>query len=266
MVLVMRATLSSRAEFAIQVQASEMRRFLRTAVGSLVVCLVAYVALLCHPQPLFAYSQSRGNLTLHSRAPLPANTATVLDDALARIRRSPLYDQQLQHHVFLCPSSALFDFFVLWQYRARGVTMDYLNGNIFIGPASVERNEVYGPSGRAAGADRPLSYYLAHEVTHHMTSAKLGRVGYFRLRPWQREGYADYVGRTPLASLADEAARLRDGARELDPKGSGLYLRYRLEVAFLLDEEHLSVEQLFASTRPETELAAAVLAAYSSSK
>jgi hypothetical protein len=223
---------------------------------------ILYGVLLIHPQPLFAYSISRENLTLHAREPLPDGASAVLEDALARVHRSPLYDASLPHHIFLCQSMPLFTLFATGHSRARGVTLDYLNGNIFIGPSSVERNEVYGPSGRAAGPDRPLSYYIAHEVTHHMTSASVGRWRYFRLPAWKREGYADYVARGEVVDVGAGAQRMRNAEREMDPRRSGLYLRYRLEAAFLLQYEHENVRGFFEGAMPAQEVDEAILAAY----
>ena len=44
----------------------------------------------------------------------------------------------------------------------------------------------------------------------------------------------------------------QDGVRELDPSRSGLYLRYHLMVAYLLDEKGLSIAALMANP-PERE-------------
>jgi hypothetical protein len=237
-------------------------RRLRVPAALLVACGVAYVALLVHPQPLFAYSLARGNVTLHARTPFPVEAGPILDDALARVRRSPLYDPAVPHHVYFCPSAAFYSFFATGKRRSRGVTLDYLNGNVFIGPSSIEKNEVYGPSGRPAGPDRPLAYFLAHEITHHMTSATIGRLAYFRLPAWVREGYADYVGRAAPVDLSSETERLRNGDRDFDPHRSGLYLRYRLEVAWLLERERASVLDLLHAPPRADAVDEALLAAF----
>jgi hypothetical protein len=67
-----------------------------------------WVALAIHPQPLFAYSAQRANVMLHARAPFPAQTGPLLDDVLARVSRSPLYDAHRTYHVFLCDTQSLF--------------------------------------------------------------------------------------------------------------------------------------------------------------
>jgi hypothetical protein len=219
-----------------------------------------YLAVLVHPQPLFAYSATVENLTLYARAPLPEVAPAVLDDALRRIQRSPLYSPAVHHRVFLCNSSSLFFFLSGGTRRGRAVTVDFLNGNIFIASANVERGEVYGRSGAAAGPDRPLSYFIAHEVAHHMTSTTLGRWRYFRMPVWLREGYADYVARLGPANLTDATHGIQSDEPDWDPTRSGLYLRYWAEVTFLLDDRHTPIDQALRSTRTEAEVLADLLA------
>jgi hypothetical protein len=53
--------------------------------------------------------------------------------------------------------------------------------------------------------------------------------------------------------------RLRAGDSEMDPARSGLYFRYRLEAAYALEVEHLTVDQLLASRLSEHEMLEEVL-------
>ena len=93
-----------------------------------------------------------------------------------------------------------------------------------------------------------------------MTVRRLGSLAYARLETWQREGYADYVGK---AGSFDFEATLHDfkaKTRALEPARSGLDLRYHLLVAELLDHRGMNSEALLS--RPidaaplEAELAA----------
>lgn len=205
-----------------------------------------WLALAVHPQPLFAYSAQRANVVLHARAPFPAQTQPLLADVLARVSRSPLYDAGRTYHVFLCDSQALFAVFAPWNARVGGVTQVYLGGNAFLRPFSIERGRLIGPSGDDKPGERTLAYFIAHEVTHTMTADRLGRWGYHRLAAFQREGYADYVAfARPVDFAAGREALLRD-APEMDPKRSGLYRRYELMVAHLLERRGMTVERLLA--------------------
>jgi hypothetical protein len=80
---------------------------------------------------------------------------------------------------------------------------------------------------------------------------RVGRRGYYRLAPFQTEGYADYLAFDHRVDLAaGRAALLRD-----DPKRSGLYRRYELLVAYLLDRKHLDVESVLAIRNRDVEQA-----------
>ena len=222
--------------------------------------IFAWVALAIHPQPLFAYSARRANVVLHARAPFPAQTDPLLDDVLARVSRSPLYDAQRTYHVFLCDTQVLFSVFAPWNPRVGGVTQVYLGGNAFLRPYSIERGRLIGPSGDDKPGERTLAYFIAHEVTHTMTGDHLGRWRYRRLAPFQAEGYADYVAFTRPVDFAAGRALLARDAPEMDPRRSGLYRRYELMVAYLLERRGMTVDELLAGRIEPAPVLAAVRA------
>ncbi|HXI57734.1 MAG TPA: hypothetical protein VNO55_16830 [Polyangia bacterium] len=214
-------------------------------VGLLLAALVAgFLALVIHPQPLFAYSLQRGNLVLHARAPFPAQAVPIADEVLRRVSRSPLYDRAHTHDVFLCDTPALYGLFALWGYRSGGVTHTQFTGNAFIRPFNIERNVVFGRMGQVKQAERSLAYFIAHEVTHAMSAHHFGRRPFARLAAFQTEGYADYVAFAREVDLARGRAALLADAPEMSPRRSGLYARYELLVAYLLRHRGLSVDQL----------------------
>ena len=63
-----------------------------------------------------------------------------------------------------------------------------------------------------------------------------------------REGYLVYVGRGSAFHYDEARQAFLNNAREMDRWKSGLYLRYNLLVAYLLDKEHWSVQQLLTNT------------------
>ena len=209
------------------------------------VSLAAYLTLVLFPQPLFAYRAQRENVVLHARRPFPPQTASMLDDIVQRVSRSPFYDRGRIHHVFLCDTAGLFAFFEPFQPRVGGVAQIQLTGNVFIRPFNIERGTVTGPSGKEKTGERTLTYFVAHEITHAMTAARIGRWRYLRMPAFQVEGYADYVGMNHRVDLdAGRAALLEDGP-DMHPRISGSYSRYELLVAYLLDDRKLSPEALF---------------------
>jgi hypothetical protein len=223
------------------------RRWPRRTLISLLAVVAAYAALLAWPHPLFAYEARAGNVVLHARAPLPSRAFEIAEEARQRVARSPFYDAADTYDVFLCDSSALFALFVPHAYRVGGNADVYLSQNIFLRPSRLERDRLVGYSGREPSGERTLTYFIAHEITHMMVGRRLGRWNHFRLATWQREGYADYVGK---AGDFDFPATLREfqaDAPSLDPARSGLYLRYHLLVAHLLDEKLVTPEALLAA-------------------
>jgi hypothetical protein len=188
------------------------RRGLLSAAGALVALLAAWLALVIHPQPLFAHSLERGPVVLYAREPFPESAAPMLEEALRRLSRSPFYDAKQRHAVFLCDGRALYRFLTL-AAKGRGITSPF--GNVFIDAAGV----------RAKGGD--LAYFVAHELTHALVQSRFGYFSQRKLAPFQREGYADYV------AFADTPP-------------SGPYLHYRRLVAHLLERRGLTAEQLLS--------------------
>ncbi len=129
---------------------------------------------------------------------------------------------------------------------------------MFFRPARLDGDTMIGASGREAGGERTLGYYVAHEVTHTMTADRMG-LAYYDLPVWVREGYADYVGRGETFDYARVRRQLLDGVRETDP-ASGHYLRYVLFVAHELDVRGTSVDALLRRPRPIDEVEADVRA------
>lgn len=221
---------------------SGMKRALLVLAG----VAAGWLALVLHPQPLFAYTARQGNVVLHARRPFPPATQALLQDVLRRVSASPIYDGARVHDVFLCDTPALYGFLAPWAYRSGGVTQTMLNGHAFIRPYDIERGTVFGRGGEVKTGGRTLAYFIAHEVTHAMTADRIGRWRYRRLASFQTEGYADRVAfARPLDLRAAREALLRD-APEMNPRQSGLYRRYELLVADLLDRRGLSVDELLA--------------------
>ncbi len=221
-------------------------RVLRRVGLALALLVVAWLALVIHPQPLFAHEVRRGNVVLHARVPLEPKAGLLLDEVVRRVARSPLYDPKRVHHVFLCDTPALFTFFEPWRRKVGGVTQWHLVGNVFIRPFNLDRGTVIGPSGDEKTGERTLAYFIAHELTHAMTADRVGRWGYAHLAAFQAEGYADYVAFDHEVAFAAGRAALASDAFEMSPQRSGLYRRYELLVAWLLERRAMSVDELLA--------------------
>jgi hypothetical protein len=216
---------------------------------TLVAAAAGWVALVVHPEPLFAYTAQEGNVVLHARRPFPPETRPMLDDVLRRVSQSPLYDPARVHHVFLCDSPGLFGLLALWDYKVGGVSQTMLEGNVLIRPHDIARGTVFGRGGEVKKGGRSLTYFIAHEITHAMTADRIGRWRYHRLAAFQTEGYADHVAFDRPVDLRAGREALARGAPEMDPRRSGLYRRYELLVAYLFERRGETVDQLLAAPR-----------------
>jgi hypothetical protein len=221
-------------------------RMMRRLLLSLTAAVIPYAILLVRPQIVFAYEARAQNVVLHARAPLPGRATDIAAEAQRRVSRSPLYVPTDTYDVYLCDTPALFAFFALWHRNVGGLADVYLTRNVWLRPAHIERDRLVGPSGAEASEDRTLTYFVAHEITHVMTARRLGRLGYYQLEKWQQEGYADYVGKGGAFDFLAMQRDFRAGAPALDPRRSGLYLRYHLLVADLIDHKGMTAEALLS--------------------
>ena len=140
----------------------------------------------------------------------------------------------------------LYDFFAFPHRDTGGEAFVWLGHNAFLRPAHFDQDRLIGPSGRDVPGERSLTYFLTHELTHILTADALGIWRYLRLEPWQQEGYADYVAKAGDFDYFGTRAKFRAGDPALDPERSGLYLRYHLLVAHLLDQLGMTVPDLLA--------------------
>jgi hypothetical protein len=219
-----------------------LKRLFQRLLLTLVAISIAYLVLLAYPQPLFAYELTSDGITVHSTGPIPDAMKTTLARARARLDRSPLGVEARMAHVFICQSRWVFALFARQNYRVAGVA-DWLVGqHVFLRESDMENDRLIGPSGRPVSADRPLSYFIAHELMHVANVRTVGRWKYARQPQWVDDGYADYIARD--IDLGDALKKMKEDARELDPPRSGLYLRYHLLVAYWLDKRRMPLDGL----------------------
>jgi hypothetical protein len=235
-----------------------IRLILRTlaALALLALATVGGVAAAeAYPEPFFANHTELGRLSLYSDQPFDAAKGrAVLADVDARLATSPIDDHR-PHAIFVTNAPWREALFFNVALGAAGVNHAPLSRNVFLRHADIDRDILFGHSGRPAAPPRTLAYYGAHELTHSLTAEHLGpgRLWNAGLPQWVREGYADYVGMGGRVDIDDLYRRYRAGDPQLDWRKSGLYARFRLLTAVMLEREHWSVDQLLASKLTQAE-------------
>jgi len=222
-------------------------RVLRIA-AIVVGVLTAYWAFLCFPQPFFRTSVQANNLALYSdQSFAPEAGRKVLEAVEAKLTASPLYSANDRHAAFICNARWRQRLFFNRKYGVGGVNQYPLTTNVFLREAVIEDDRLISPSGNQVPGDRTLDYFIAHEITHTLTVRAIGWLAYYRLPQWVREGYADYVGKGLPFDYETARRAFIAGAPEMDWQRSGLYIRYHLLVAYLLDKQHWTVQKLLES-------------------
>jgi hypothetical protein len=222
-----------------------------------------YVFLLKHPGIFFGHSFTDGRITLYSDDPIPAGSAQqVLERVEQRLLRSPLFHSRAGDdiRVYLCNRRWRFFVFSNFRYQVGGLTYPRFCNSIFLRAVDFDVDRLIGPSGNVVPGERTLTYFVAHEIMHTLLGNKLGAAGYWRLPAWKDEGYSDYIAKGGSFHYDDALAQLRRGDREMDPKRSGLYLRYNLLVAYLLDRKGISVDEMLSQKFDTASLEAEALA------
>ncbi len=237
--------------------ARRIARALKTGIASLFTVATLYLLVCAFPKPVFAYRSTYQNYQMWSDQPIPGEITDVLDDVTRRLRTSSLHDREMPVEIFFCNEP-----WRLWLYgrafnaRMGGVADVWLTRQVFIRASDIPANRILPPGPRpiADAAQRPLSYFIAHEITHSDVSRAFGRTVMLRYPQWLLEGYADYVGKGGDFDFDDNRALFGAGAWELDRDRSGLYREYHLKVAYLLDKKGWTLQQVFANPPDEHEL------------
>jgi len=240
-----------------------MRKILtRIVIGAIPIVAAGLIAL-CNPQPLFAHHMTYGRYQVWSDRPIEPRITGVLDDVTRRISRSAIYGPDQHFRIFICNEPwrlALYS--QRFNSGMAGAADTAFARNVYLRRADIPRNRLIPASGWTAAkmADQPLSYYIAHELTHVMESRAFGRGSSLRYPGWLNEGYADYVAKAGDFDMAANASALRAGALAMNPKASGLNRRHHLEVAYLLDREGKTIRELYADPPNEAALRARIVA------
>lgn len=203
---------------------------------------VAYFLLLIFPQVLFAHEISYGNATVYSREPMDQNTRTVLDKAEARLANSEINTQEVKPKIFLTDGFRLYSFLSLYiggNSFGKGYPLLPTN-NIFINKSDLAKDLVFRRA--PANNERSLSGVIAHETTHLLIRKRYGYWRNLTMPAWKKEGYAEYVAGGSTLAYETGVKLWKENPQD----GSGYqYFKYYMLVKYLLEQDKLSVDDLF---------------------
>lgn len=207
--------------------------------------------LLIFPQPLFEHRLDHDRYRVHSDRPIAPEVRPILDEVTRRLRRSDLFDPAARFAIYICN-----DRWRLWLFtrstQIGGSAEAVMSGNIYLREADIAADRLIPPEGVLADGDvRTLTYFIAHEAVHILEGRAFGRLAAFRYPRWLTDGYADLIAKAGRFDFAENRRLLRHGDPRLDYDRSGLYRRYHLMVAFLVEERGIAIRALYADPPDE---------------
>ncbi|MCC6983293.1 MAG: hypothetical protein IT535_08485 [Bauldia sp.] len=240
-------------------------RSVAVLVGASLILAAAGFTFLANAQAIFPYSVEYGRLSLSSDRPFdPEAGRALLAEIERRISASPLDVPERTHRIIVANDDWGRRITFLWNYGAGGVNY-YPVRNVFLRQSDIDAGLMLRGDGSAVPPPRTLAYYGAHEIGHSLIAEHVGAIANHQLPAWIREGLADYIafgGEVDVAALG-EALLARD--RDLDPQESGTYALYRLLVAYFLDYEGWTIDELLSSGLSREEAEAEIFAFLQSS-
>lgn len=234
---------------------SRAYRIYRVVNYAVVGLFAAYFLTIAFPQYLFAHETTEGNVHVYSQQPLDENIGRVLDSAEARLARSEMYNKGKERRVFLTGSHGLYKFLSNKAYHSFANSVPLIN-NILINRSDAAADRVY--LDRPIRNNRSLSGVIAHEITHLLIRERYGVArSALSIQTWKNEGYCEYIAVDTTIAFEEGVDLWRENPQD-DSKYA--YFKYHQMVKYLLDDEKISVDDLFTRDFDVKELEARVFA------
>jgi hypothetical protein len=217
-----------------------LRRIGHAAAIVVAYCIAHLLFMEVYPDPLFRYSLTHRNFTVHMRELVPHEITRVLDRVHLLLSASSLNDGVLHHDIYIINSYRLSRYLFL---KDVGFGANAKLGNTFIvnaDPANdVARCDQHGPDDKRI---RTLSGTIAHEITHALIKRHVGLLAQRRIPSWLKEGYCDVIGDGSAIDEREGLALVESGSWASKPGIA--YFRYRLVVDYLLNGKGITIDEL----------------------
>lgn len=229
------------------------QRIIERRLGVLALLIGMLALPLLYPDPLFAHAARYGVFDIKSDRPIDPAMAQVIADAERRLRSSELFQPDDRFQMYICTDP--WRLLLFTRSTQVGGAVEPVTRNIYLREVDIRHNRLIGPDGEIADADvRPLSYFIAHEAAHVLEGRRFGRLAALRAPKWLSDGLADMIGKGGDFDIAENRARLLSGDPDMtaDRARVGLYRRYHLMVAALIQEQGRTAADLYAAPPPES--------------
>jgi hypothetical protein len=233
------SAVASYREFRAAKKKSKAYRITRNVI---LLASAAFVFLLSFPQFLFAHEVSYNNFKLYSQQPIDPSVTAVLDKVQARLESSPLNNDEVKPRVFLINNFRVYSMLSLYigaNSFGKGYAM-LPTDNVFMNKSDVSKDLVFRNA--PANNSRRLSGVIAHETTHLLIRKRFGYWRNLTMPTWKKEGYAEYVAGGSTLPYETGVKMWKENPKD----GTGYqYFKYYMLVKYLLEQEKISVDDLF---------------------
>lgn len=233
------SAVASYREFKAARKKSKAYRITRNVI---ILASAAFILLLSFPQLLFAHEVSYNSFKIYSQQPIDPGVTAVLDKVQARLESSPLKNDEVKPRVFLINNFRVYSMLSLYlggNSFGKGYPM-LPTDNIFMNKSDVSKDLVFRNA--PANSERSLSGVIAHETTHLLIRKRYGYFGNLTMPTWKKEGYAEYIAGGSTLSYETGVKMWKENPKD----GTGYqYFKYYMLVKYLLEQEKISVDDLF---------------------
>jgi hypothetical protein len=284
-----------------------IRKVLRVGgwtVGSAVLLLFSFIALLAFPGFMFAHEVKVANLSVYTDADIESELEPVLREIRTRLASSAIDAPATHHEIFFGHDKPLFEALqgarsrLVWQALGRKPSLTY---NASWPPAVSHVITFRVPDmdhGKLLSETLPPSqdmvFLLTHEVAHSLVFERLGIGRSAALPLWKAEGYPDYLASSSIRAapgyslrgsmdrlLREDLTWLKDSTGNLRPMGydcagsahltletgdswNTCYYLSRLLVEYQLDIKRLTFDELMSPKLSDVETWRELVTAYRS--
>ena len=209
----------------------------------IIVLAIVYILTLCFPEPFFKNKVTVGNITVYSDEEIPVEINEIAKTAESRIQKSAIYKNEKQR-IFIANNLMRWNYFSNINHKAGAISYVYFINNIFLRKVDIKNNRLYGPSGKAAGGDRTLDYFMAHEMTHRLEFQSMPWYKYSIKENWIQEGYSEYIGH----DSQNYETSLKYYLEVPENAGAKRYTKLRAMTAYLLEKEKINMADIWDKT------------------
>jgi len=244
----------------------KVKKLLIRGLGTLIFLSLLLISFLLNPSLSYAHKTVYKNITIYHQSDLRPDLLQLIDQSLAVVKSSSLYDENFRSDLCLNDGSVYPT--LVRRLLGEDVFTAFSNKAVFLGKDLDEYNHF-------TLWDRPLKYtqFLTHGWVHNL---QYQHHGLWKANPlgrhptWRWEGYAEYVTLGQQYTLSDLIKRYQTHEGDMytwlpldDREGTiKLHVKYLIMAQYAFEVKKMDYSSFLAAPEGEEEWFATILAEY----